>query len=59
MIRHSPYEERWFFGGPFFGGLLGGLLGSALIPPLFYGYPRPYPPYPPYPPYYPYGGYGY
>ncbi|ANB56208.1 hypothetical protein GFC29_2285 [Anoxybacillus sp. B7M1] len=58
MIRANPYETRWFFGGPFLGGLLGGLVGSALIPPLFYGYPRPYGPFPPYGPY-PYGGYWY
>ncbi|WP_156936129.1 hypothetical protein [Anoxybacteroides tepidamans] len=54
MMQQHPYETRWFFGGPFVGGLLGGLLGSALISPL-YGYPRPFPPYPPYP----YGGYWY
>lgn len=43
---------RFFFGGPFVGGLLGGLVGSA----LFYPRPRPFIyPYQPYP-YYPYGG---
>ncbi|WP_338785783.1 hypothetical protein [Metabacillus sp. FJAT-53654] len=51
---HRPYPGgRFFFGGPFVGGLLGGLVGSAIF--------RPRPPfYPPYPPY-PYGGnpYGY
>ncbi|MBT2758261.1 hypothetical protein AB1K84_14115 [Mesobacillus foraminis] len=46
-------RRRFFWGGPFVGGLLGGLVGSALL------YPRPYYPfYPPYPyPYY--GGYPY
>ncbi|MCP3032388.1 hypothetical protein LF817_13755 [Halobacillus sp. A1] len=35
----NPYheeDERFFFGGPFVGGLLGGFIGSAL-PPLIYG----------------------
>ncbi|MCP3740626.1 hypothetical protein [Rossellomorea sp. BNER] len=41
-------RRRFFFGGPFIGGLLGGALASTLF------YPRPYPYYyPPYP-YYPY-----
>ncbi len=38
---------RYFFGGPFIGGLAGGLVGSALFR------PRPYPYYGGY------GGYGY
>ncbi len=55
MMRNDlrrPYPGgRFFFGGPFVGGLLGGLVGSAILRPRPY-YPYPYPPYPPY-------GYGY
>lgn len=54
-------EERFFFFGPFAGGLLGGFLGGALAPGLYggfggggYGYPPPYYGRPPY-----YGGGGY
>ncbi|WP_226666667.1 hypothetical protein [Metabacillus litoralis] len=56
----SPHQDRFFFGGPFVGGLLGGLVGSAVFR------PRPFYPYGGYPPYgggfggYPYGyGFGY
>jgi hypothetical protein len=69
---HYPYanydefrdeEERFFFLGPFAGGLLGGFLGGAIAPGLYGGfggyggyggYGGGYPPYnrPPY-----YGGY--
>lgn len=51
MLRNDfrrPYPGgRFFWGGPFVGGLLGGLVGSAIFRPRppFYGYP--------------YGGYGY
>jgi hypothetical protein len=48
-------RRRFFFGGPFVGGVLGGLLGSALL------YPRPFynPYYYPYYPPFPYYGYPY
>ncbi|CAM3777456.1 hypothetical protein [Mesobacillus zeae] len=49
-------DSRFFFGGPFLGGLLGGLVGSAIFAPRPF-YPPPYPafqPYPAYPPYQPY-----
>lgn len=50
-------DERFFFGAPFFGGLLGGLAGG-LVGGAFYPRPRPFPFY--YPPYfYPPYGYGY
>jgi hypothetical protein len=49
MMRHDirrPYPgQRFFFGGPFVGGLLGGLVGTAIFRPR--------------PPFYPYGGYPY
>ncbi|HAQ06685.1 MAG TPA: hypothetical protein DCR24_03840 [Bacillus bacterium] len=48
------FGGRYFWGGPFVGGLLGGLVGSALL----YPRPRPYYPYPyGYGYYPPYGGY--
>ncbi|WP_084822380.1 hypothetical protein [Bacillus sp. SA1-12] len=47
MMRNRPYPgERFFFGGPFLGGLLGGLVGTAIFRPR-----------PPFYPYYPYGGF--
>lgn len=47
---------RFFWGGPFVGGLLGGLVGSAIFNPYIYGGGFGYPYYrPPYYPY-PYGG---
>lgn len=53
----NPHQERFFFGGPFVGGLLGGLVGSAVFRPR----PIPYGGFPPYGGYgAPYGyGYGY
>ncbi|REJ06945.1 hypothetical protein [Halobacillus trueperi] len=48
-------DERFFFLGPFAGGLLGGFIGGALAPNFYGGYGPPPPP----PPYYggpgPYG----
>ncbi|MCA0983990.1 hypothetical protein LCL89_07935 [Halobacillus yeomjeoni] len=71
-LEHHPYQfnhayedhyrnddERFFFWGPFAGGLLGGFIGGALSPGFYGGYGGyGYGGYPPYyrPPYY-YGGY--
>ncbi|MFE8702375.1 hypothetical protein ACFYKX_17395 [Cytobacillus sp. FJAT-54145] len=49
-----PGNQRFFFGGPFIGGLLGGVAGGLLGAAAFYPRPRPFPVYGPYG----YGGFG-